>query len=63
MYALIDLSNRMLEVNDQLYTGLALSFSPGAATSQPGERLEAVVKRADPLMYEAKRAYYAVAKG
>jgi PleD family two-component response regulator len=63
MYALIDLSNRMLEVNDQLYTGLPLSFSMGAATSQPGERLEAVVKRADLLMYEAKRAYYAVAKG
>ncbi len=30
----------------------------GAATSQPGERLEAVVKRADLRMFEAKRAHY-----
>jgi hypothetical protein len=59
MYALIDLSNQMLEVNNQLYTGLALSFSPGAATSQPAARLEAVVKRADLRMCEAKWAYYA----
>ncbi|WP_201830191.1 sensor domain-containing diguanylate cyclase [Microvirga zambiensis] len=53
----------LLEVNNQFYTGLPLSFAMGAATSQPGERLEAVVKRADLLMYEAKRAYYAAAKG
>jgi hypothetical protein len=46
-YALIDLSNRMLEVSNQLYTHLALSFSLGAATSQQGAGLEAVVKRAD----------------
>ena len=59
MHALIDLSNRMLEVNNQLYTGLPHSFSPGAATSQQGAGLEAVVKRADLLMYEAKRVYYA----
>ncbi|WP_262296457.1 sensor domain-containing diguanylate cyclase [Microvirga sesbaniae] len=51
----------MLEVNNQFYTGLPLSFAMGAATSQPGERLEAVVKRADLLMYQAKRAYYATA--
>jgi diguanylate cyclase (GGDEF)-like protein len=49
----------LLEVNNQFYTGLPLSFSIGAATSQPGERLEAAAKRADLLMYEAKRAYYA----
>ncbi|MGO4524237.1 diguanylate cyclase [Microvirga sp. 2MCAF35] len=53
----------LLEVNNQFYTGLALRFAMGAATSQPGERLEAVVKRADLLMYEAKRAYYAAAEG
>ena len=51
----------LLEVNNQFYTGLPLSFAMGAATSQPGERLEAVVKRADLLMYEAKRAHYAAA--
>ena len=53
MYALIDLLNQMLEVNNQLYTGLALSFSVGAATIQQGARLKAVVRRADLLMYEA----------
>ncbi|QRM31009.1 sensor domain-containing diguanylate cyclase [Microvirga sp. VF16] len=51
----------LLEVNNQFYTGLPLNFAMGAATSQPGERLETVVKRADLLMYEAKRAYYAAA--
>ena len=33
----------------------------GAATSQPGERLEAVVKRADLAMFEQKRAHYSQA--
>ena len=51
----------LLEVNNQFYTGLPLSFAMGAATSRPGERLEAIVKRADLLMYEAKRAHYAAA--
>jgi len=49
----------LLEVNNQFYTGLPLSFSMGLATSEPGERLESVVKRADLMMYEAKRAYHA----
>ena len=31
----------------------------GAATSQPGERLEAVVQRADLAMFDQKRAHYA----
>jgi len=53
----------LLEVNNQFYTGLPLSFAMGAATSRPGERLEGVVKRADLLMYEAKRAHYAAAAG
>jgi diguanylate cyclase (GGDEF)-like protein len=52
----------LLEVNNQFYTGLPLSFSMGAATAERGERLEEVVKRADLLMYEAKRAYYAATK-
>jgi diguanylate cyclase (GGDEF)-like protein len=48
----------LIEVNNQFYADLALSFSMGCATSQPGERLEAVVKRADLDMLEAKRRYY-----
>ena len=35
----------------------------GLATSEPGERLEAVVKRADLAMLETKRAFYARAEG
>ena len=49
----------LLEVNNQFYSGRPLSFSMGMATGQPGERLESVGKRADLIMYEAKRAYYA----
>jgi len=30
----------------------------GIATSEPGERLEELVKRADLRMFEAKRAHY-----
>lgn len=48
----------LLEVNNQFYTGVPLSFSMGMATSELGERLEAVVKRADMSMYDAKRVYY-----
>jgi hypothetical protein len=33
----------------------------GAATSQPGERLEAVAKRADMAMFNQKRAHYSQA--
>ncbi|MEZ0170154.1 diguanylate cyclase domain-containing protein [Microvirga sp. TS319] len=52
----------LLEVNNQFYTGLPLHFSMGLATSKQGERMEAVVKRADLRMYEAKRAHYAAMK-
>ena len=50
---------RLAEINNQFYPGSPLSFSMGAATSVPGERLEGVVKRADLAMFEAKRAHYA----
>ncbi|MGO4572460.1 diguanylate cyclase domain-containing protein [Microvirga sp. 2TAF3] len=49
---------RLVDINNQFYSSQTLSFSMGAATSEPGERLESVVKRADMLMYEAKRIYY-----
>ena len=57
--AMIDNIEKLLELNNQFYPGLALTFAMGAATSQPGERLERVVRRADAAMYEAKREYYA----
>jgi len=49
---------KLVEINNQFYSGQKLSLSMGAATSRPGERLEAVAKRADMRMFEAKRAYY-----
>ncbi|MGE3867965.1 MAG: diguanylate cyclase [Pseudorhodoplanes sp.] len=48
----------LVEINNQFYPDLKLSLSTGIATSRPGERLEAVIKRADLLMLEAKRAHY-----
>jgi diguanylate cyclase (GGDEF)-like protein len=51
---------KLLEINNQFYSGLTLSLSMGAATSQPGERLEDAVKRADLLMYENKREHYSL---
>ena len=49
----------LVVINNEFYTDLPLSLSMGLATSQPGERLEAVVKRADLAMLEAKREHYA----
>ncbi len=60
---IVESIENMLEVNNQFYTGLPLSFSIGHATGERGERLEAVVKRADLRMYEAKRAYYTAMQG
>ena len=53
---------KLVELNNQFYSGPSLGLSMGLATSQPGERLEAVVRRADLLMYEAKREYYSAAE-
>jgi diguanylate cyclase (GGDEF)-like protein/PAS domain S-box-containing protein len=59
--AMIDAILRLGEINNQFYPGSPLTFSIGAATSEPGERLEAVAKRADLAMFQAKRAHYSQA--
>jgi len=59
--AMIDNVHRFVELNNQFYSSLPLSLSMGAATGRKGERLEEVAKRADALMYEAKRAFYLMA--
>jgi len=51
--------HNLIDINNQYYSGLPLNLSMGCATCQAGERLEATVQRADALMYEDKRAYYA----
>lgn len=58
--AVIEEIERLIEINNQFYPGLMLSLSIGAATSAFGERLDDVVRRADAMMYEAKRDFYAL---
>ena len=53
--AVMENITQLVLLNNQFYSASTLSLSLGMATSTPGERLEAVVKRADALMYEAKR--------
>ena len=60
--ALAENIQKMIDLNNQFYSGPPLSFAIGTATSRAGERLEDVVKRADELMYKAKHAYYAAAR-
>ena len=48
----------LVAINNEFYTDLPLSLSMGLATSERGERLEAVVKRADLEMLAAKREHY-----
>ena len=48
----------LLKINNQFYSHLPLSISYGIATSEPGEKLEAVIRRADAAMYEHKRNHY-----
>ena len=55
--------NKLVDINNQFYSGLILCLSMGAATSRPRERLEAVAQRADLLMFKAKRDYYATVEG
>jgi diguanylate cyclase (GGDEF)-like protein len=54
----IEQITNLVALNNQFYSGFALSLAMGAATSEPGERLEALVRRADAAMYVAKRAHY-----
>jgi diguanylate cyclase (GGDEF)-like protein len=56
--AMMEDIRRLAELNNQFYSATPLSFSMGAATGRSGERLEAVARRADITMYDAKRRYY-----
>ncbi len=57
--AMMEAIRKLADINNQFYPGSPLSLSMGAATRQPGERLEAIAKRADLAMFAEKRAYYA----
>lgn len=56
--AMMENIQSLIDINNQYYSGSPLSLAMGHATSEPGERLEATVQRADALMYENKRTYY-----
>ena len=56
--AMMDTIVELLRINNQFYSAAPLSMSFGVATSEPGETMESVVRRADALMYENKKAYY-----
>ena len=56
--AVMESIRQLVEVNNQFYSGMPLSFAMGAATSKDGERLEAMLQRADAVMYAEKRAHY-----
>jgi len=50
---------KLVELNNQFYTGPKLSLSMGMATCQAGGRLEDTLRDADLSMYEDKRRFYA----
>jgi diguanylate cyclase (GGDEF)-like protein len=56
--AMLENIQKLIELNNQFYTGPKLSISIGIATGKPGERLEEIVRRADFLMYESKKMHY-----
>ncbi|AYG69598.1 MULTISPECIES: sensor domain-containing diguanylate cyclase [unclassified Rhizobium] len=59
--AMVETINELLKINNQFYSSAPLSVSIGVATSQPGETMESMIKRADLGMYEQKKAHYAAA--
>lgn len=56
--AVVETINELLRINNQFYSSVPLSISCGVATSMTNESIEAVVKRADIKMYDAKREHY-----
>ena len=56
--AMIERVQSLVDLNNQYYPGALLSLAMGCATGQSGERLEAVVSRADERMFAAKRDFY-----
>lgn len=51
----------LVELNNQFHGDDPLDFSVGATLSEPGERLEAALHRADARMYQQKKVFYATA--
>lgn len=56
--AMIDNIDKLLQINNQFYSSAQLTIAMGFATSETGESMETLVKRADMAMYENKQAFY-----
>ncbi|WP_246312021.1 sensor domain-containing diguanylate cyclase [Pseudaquabacterium terrae] len=54
--------HELVELNNQFHSGEPLGLSIGVAVSEPGERLEAALHRADKLMYAQKKDFHAQAE-
>ena len=50
---------QIIALNNQFHSDAPVSLSIGHATSEKGERLERVARKADFKMYEEKRRHYA----
>lgn len=57
--AILESIHQLVELNNQFYTGPALSFSMGTATCHNGQSLTDTLRDADLKMYEDKRKHYA----
>ncbi len=60
--AMLETIQELLKINNQFYSNAPLDISVGLATSEEGEMMEAMVRRADLAMYEQKRAHHASRK-
>ena len=56
---MVETIHELLKINNQFYYNAPLSISLGFATSEHGETMEHLLKRADLAMYEQKKALYA----
>ena len=56
--AMVETIRELLNINNQFYSNAPLSVAIGIATSQDGESMEDLVRRADLRMYEDKRAHH-----
>ena len=58
---MVETIHELLKINNQFYYNAPLSISLGAATSEEGETMESLMKRADLAMYAQKKAHYEAA--
>ncbi|MCB1464711.1 MAG: diguanylate cyclase [Nitratireductor sp.] len=57
--AMVENIANVLNINNQYHSNAPMSVSLGTAVSEPGESMEALVRRADAQMYKRKKEYYA----